>query len=92
MNISVVSSSLEFFSLWHGGTAWEIEMTLLDCTSLALHSHTLKLFALPFHVGIRGGALGASSLGRAGTCPREKRGAECVSRSSHFSFFIDPPQ
>lgn len=33
-------------------------MTLLDCTSLALHSHALKLFALHFHAGMRG-ALGA---------------------------------
>lgn len=55
MNISVVSSSHEFSSLWHGETAKEIVTTLLDCTSLALHSHALQLFALRFHVGMRGG-------------------------------------
>lgn len=55
MNTSVVSSSHELFSLWDGETAWENEVTLLVCTSLALHSHPLKLFALPFSVGIWGG-------------------------------------
>lgn len=43
MTISVVSPSQELFSLWDGETAWEIEMTLLVCTSLAPHSHPLKL-------------------------------------------------
>lgn len=52
MNISVVSSAHELFSPWGGEKASEIEETLLVCTSLALHSHPLKLLASLFSVGI----------------------------------------
>lgn len=86
MNVSVVSSSHELFSLWGGETAWEIEMTLLVCTSLALHSHPLKLFTLPFPVGIWGGEDG--TLEQTAWDWQEGRGAERVPRPSHaFSSF-----